>query len=100
MEPFFAMQLGRSRELFSPTPGTITFGEVLPELANITSQPRLPIANAPALVPGFTQWTVTFEGMSVNGQNVTLPHSVADPTNPNNFITLLDTGTSLANIPQ
>lgn len=99
-EPFFAMQLGRPREILSATPGTITFGEVLPEFSNITSQPQLPVVNAPALGPEFTQWTVALEGMSVNGQNVTLPPSTADPANPGNFVTLLDTGTALANIPQ
>jgi hypothetical protein len=99
VDPFFTLQLGRPTEILSATPGTITFGETLPDLANITAQPQLPVVSVPA-APGFLQWVVLLEGMSVNSQNVTLPPSAVDPTHPENFVVLLDSGTSGAVIPQ
>jgi hypothetical protein len=98
-EPFFTMQLGRPTEILSATPGTFTFGEVLPQFSNITAQPKIPVANVPTL-PFFFDWTVRLDGMSVNGQKATLPASVADPAHPDNFIVTLDSGAAGSLVPQ
>jgi hypothetical protein len=94
LEPFFTMQLGRRTEILSAMPGTITFGEVLPEFANITSQPKLSVFGG----SDFVGWVTTLSGMSVNGQNVSLPPGSA-PGHPEDFIVLLDSGTSSSSIP-
>jgi hypothetical protein len=98
-EPFFTYQLGRLTELPDASPGTITFAEVIPELSNITSHPKLPVVVAPA-DGQFRSWSVVMDGMTVNGQNVTLPPSTVDPTKPNQFVTILDTGTTAAVVPE
>jgi hypothetical protein len=96
-DSFFTMQLGRPREILSDTPGTITFGEVLPELSNITTQPKIPVVNVSA-IPEFFSWTIVLDKMLVNGVDIFVPASVASG-DPSQFVVLLDSGNSAASLP-
>jgi hypothetical protein len=48
----------------------------------------------------FAFWSVAMDGMTVNGQNVTLPPSAVDPKNTSQFVVILDTGNSHATVPE
>lgn len=87
----FDVLLDRASDLDETSSGTFVIGEHLDQYANVTQQPKLP-----RQFPG--RWTAGMDGMTVNGQSISLPPS-GTVGQPGQLVMLLDTGFSLPPLP-
>ncbi|TDL24668.1 acid protease [Rickenella mellea] len=91
---YITFQLSRSETTGTTSGGTFTIGEVNSTLSGISNAPKLNVVSK-------DRWIVFMDGIIVNGKNVT-GNSALSVTGqgPTQTLANLDTGTSLALIPQ
>ncbi|KAG2075286.1 acid protease [Suillus decipiens] len=90
---FMALALERTSDNENTSGGTITIGEYDPRFKDVSKTPKYPLAPSKS-----ARWTIALSGMQVNGHDVTLK-SVVKGAKKGTAISLIDSGTSLANIP-
>lgn len=92
LDTSYDLAIGRKDDLEEYSYGTFIIGGHAPGAENITQAPILP-------VEVLSQWTVTLEGFSVNGQNRSFGTPSSNSTRPGTLIALIDSGTSNAIMP-
>jgi hypothetical protein len=95
-------RLGRSsNDPYNPYPGELTVGEVLPGYEAVLAQPKLPMTRRAN--PAGPHWETLLDvhGVSINGQNVSLPTSSANGTQGAAQLTaVFDTGDTFPLLPK
>lgn len=94
-QQFITFQLSRSLTTGNTDGGVFTIGEVNSTLSTVSSEPKLNVISK-------DRWVVLMDGIIVNGQNFSGQSSFSGVAGQTSGQTLanLDTGTSLAQIPQ
>lgn len=90
---FFDIRLDRIGDLDDTSTGTFLIGEHLPGFEQVSQQPQLPRVI-------LSRWGVALDGMSVNGQAITLPPSVIPEMKSQGKLgVMLDSGYSYPPLP-
>lgn len=87
------LALERSEDGEDTAGGYLTIGEYDPKYTNVTRTPKIPVTPTSG-----SRWTIPMEAMTVNGKRFPLSSSVKG-TKKGQAIALIDSGTSLAYIP-
>ena len=95
---FVTFVLGRDGDSGDTIQGEFTIGEVIPNLANITNQPKVPVH--PASIHADQHWSGTLDGiLGPDGKSIGLT-SVVFGTPSNKLVAIYDTGFTLPQVPR
>ncbi|KIJ62117.1 hypothetical protein HYDPIDRAFT_30669 [Hydnomerulius pinastri MD-312] len=91
---FIGLALERSQDGEDTAGGVISVGEYDPQFSKVSGSPKYPVQPTST-----SRWTISMSGLSVNGNSFALKSSVQG-TKKGEAIALIDSGTSLAYIPE
>lgn len=93
LNPFYDMVLGRTEGLDGFTRGSLVIGTHAPGIPDAVEQSSI------LSLVDLDRWTITLEGMSVNGQNYTLGAPVSNATWPGTLVSFMDVATTVNLLP-